>query len=126
MNGNNEFMSQEEYEELLRLGGDNAALSADLQYQKDIADAMRTKNFGQGRQAGRVYVAPNPLEAVGGIAQNVVAAIANRRSREKQEQLTGNTNLQNQRVLGALLRGRQGAAPAGGGFTMPPVDNIGE
>lgn len=87
--------------EAMMAGGIAPEQMALLARQMEIAEALRNKQAPQGRQAGRIYTAANPLEMIADLGQKY------RQARRIQE-----LRQQEQAQLAALKGGREKFAEA--------------
>jgi hypothetical protein len=118
-----ENMTEEQYMELLQLGGDNAKLEELMRMQMAQAEAMQAQaQPPRMRGNSRVQVAPHFLELLGGLAQSKAANVLQNRAIESSGKRADNQTAQNNAIMQAILRQRQmqPAAPPGGTGFMPP------
>jgi hypothetical protein len=113
-------MTQQQYAQLLMLGGDNAKLEEQMKLQLAQAAAMQPGEL-RTRGNGRVLKAPNPIELLGNLAQEKTAFDLQGRALKAANQRTTNQTTQNQAILQAIMAQQQAQPqqPAGNGF-MPP------
>lgn len=114
---NQDVLTPEQYEELLRLGNENQEMAAAIAQQQAMADGLRTNDYGQMRGTGRVQVASSPLEMMAGVGRNWKAGQMDQAIQGQQQKAIGNTNSQNQTVMRAIL----GAGNRGGLQTPAPI-----
>jgi len=112
-------ITDDEMQALIRLGIIPEEL-AENRRQSELAEALRYGEGPEGRQAGRVYVAANPLEHITRGAQRFKAAkdmkqLGTEREGLLQDIRTGRS------MFGNLLRGRGQMSPVGAGAS--PVNS---
>lgn len=111
-----EPLTQEEYEELLALGAQNAQLDPKIKMQQEMAQQMR-QNVGTPIRHGG---ASGIVQALGQLAQASVAAKKDRGALADQGLRGQNSARQNQMVMAAILRGQQQPPQAATQPVMPP------
>lgn len=118
----NEPLSNEEYLYLLSLGSMNTDLANALQMQMAMSKNLRVTNGPQMREAGRVAVAPHPLEVAGDLARNYVAGQMDKRAYGAQQNINQNRQLQNQMILRGILNNTRMPTtdPTQAGMSPPP------
>ena len=108
----NDIMTPEDYQMLLSLGGQNAQDEQVIQQMLAQAEQLRAQGATPGmRDAGRVRMAAHPLEFLSSMANQGLARQKDKDIMAQRKTMGGRTDTQNQMVLSALLRGRQGMAP---------------
>lgn len=115
-------ISQEDWARLIALGGDNSNLEAAIKQQLAQAEAL-APTPPQMKNAGRVVIAPNVLELLGGLAQRKAQQNLLDQAQAGRTKQTANTNLQNQMIMQAILSGQPTApssSPVGGNGFLPP------
>lgn len=87
--------------------------------QRLQAESLMGTDMPDGRQAGGIYVASNPLESVGALANQYVGARANRRLDRRAEELN-NKMAMNQKTYAQLIA-EAAAGRASQGAETPPA-----
>ena len=114
-------LTPEQYKMLLELGGQNSEEEAAIKAMLVQADQLREMGeTPQGRQAGRLYIPPNPLEYLGALANQNVARQKRDKATEMQKQGAQRQSEQNRLMMQAILGQQQPQQPAGGGGFQPP------
>jgi len=113
-------MTYEEMMQMLQLGTENEGLDADMKRQLEQAEALRAGGAPGMRQAGRVMMAPNAMEMIGGLAKQAAAVKLAKDAEGTAGKARTNRNAQNQMLLKALMSQQQMGQPnAGQGLTLP-------
>lgn len=99
-------LTDEEYRQLLSLGGQNVELMNAIQAQKAQADRLRSAAPDM-RGNGRIQTAPSVLEYLGNFAKNNVAGSLDKQVTQQQGTMNQNSQMQNQMVLQQILRGQR-------------------
>lgn len=103
-------MSEHELIQMIMLGQQNAGLEDEIQRQQAMADQLRT-DAPEMRQAGRVTVAPNIMEYVGGMAKNFASGQLGQQAAAGKKQVIGNQQTQMIDFLKALTQKQSTPAP---------------
>lgn len=115
-------MTQDEYEQLLQLGGKNEDITNQLKVQQMQAQMLRGMGAQPEMRGGNVKVAANPLE-------HIAAAIANGRALQSvqgmgpmMQQQRDNRMQQNKGIMKMILgTGQDMPQPAAAGTGMNPM-----
>ena len=120
--GNTDPMADEEYyRRILQLGNDNQGIDQGVRMQLAQADAMRKGAAPQMREAGRLVVAPNIVELLGGLARTKTATDLQKQATQGMGTMRQNTMDQNMMFLHKLLGAQQPAPqPNGAPGTLVP------
>lgn len=110
-------MSEDELQKLVQLGVIDENM-AENQRQMKLAEQLRYQAAPEGRQAGRVYVAANPLEHIGkGLEQ--YQAIQRQKELDKQRAEMQGKQTAGRQTYWDLLRGQR-QKPQDFGWIEPP------
>lgn len=102
----NEPLTDEEYAQLLQLGGDNELASARMKQQLAMADQLRSISTPQTRSAGGQIYAPGKLEALSGILGGAASGAMQAKGMQGGEQMAMNNQKQRALMLRGILGGR--------------------
>jgi hypothetical protein len=98
-------LSEEEIMRLLGYGQENATLQRAMELQQKQAELMRLgSDAPEGQVVSGHYVAPSPLQYVGGLAKQYSAQDMQNNALGKGAVIDQNTGVQNQSIAGAILR----------------------
>lgn len=107
-----DVLSPEDYEMLLALGGDNAALDPMITQQMEQAKLLREQGATpQGQMAGRVFVAPNVLQYAAALGNQYKAKSADKQMQDFQQQQLNNQRRQNEMVMRGIVGRGTGQQP---------------
>lgn len=95
-------LTPEDYAKLLQLGTDNAGLENAVRMQMAQAQYMRPQPL-EMRGNSRVQRAPHWMELIGNLAREKATQNLIQKSVTAQQQQVGNSQLQNQMILRALM-----------------------
>lgn len=113
-------ISYEELMQMLQLGGETEGLDAQMKQQLAQAEQLRGGGAPQMRQAGRMMVAPHPMELLGGLAKQFAAVKMAKDAETTSGQIRSKKGTQNQMLLKALMQQQGMDQPnAGQGLVMP-------
>jgi hypothetical protein len=106
------MLSQQEYEELLALGGQNTQDIRKLKHQQTMAEMLRQQGDDAlgAKQAGGYTVGPTPLGAVAGIAAKGLSGLQMAKMAEAEQSMGAREARQRALVLKAIL-GQQKSQP---------------
>lgn len=114
----NDALTPEDYEMLLALGSDNAALDPMIAQQMEQAKLLREQGATpQGQMAGRVFVAPNVLQYAAALGNQHKAKTADKQMQDFQQQQLNNQRRQNEMVMRGIVGRGAGQQPV-----QPPQD----
>lgn len=113
-------MTPEEYQLLLELGGQNAEDEQTIKMMLAQAEQLRSMGAApEMRRAGNLYVAPNPLEYLGALANQNVARQKQQRATDMQRTNARRQSQQNSMVTRGILNTQAPQQTTGPGL-MPP------
>ena len=110
------------YEEMMAMvgqGEQTGNLEDQIKRQMAQAEAMRGAEGPQMRNAGRVQVAPHPLELLGSLAKVNVGNQLERQAADSQKKVRALKQQQFAAMLQQMAGGQSQPAPAGPGFQLP-------
>lgn len=118
-------MTEEEYQELIRLGANNEEIMQAIKLQLAQSEGVRPQPL-ETRNARGIPVAPGWLETAGNVAQNYASKNLQNKAQQGMGQAASNTAVQNANVLKAILQQqqmKQQNPTPGYGLTPPGVNN---
>jgi len=111
----NEPLTDDEYRQLLELGGANDLEAAKMAKQIEMAKQLRMATAPQMRSAGGQIYAPGRAEAITGAIGNAMAAYQQGKGMGRQQTIAGNK----QQQMALMLKGILGR---GSGQQMPGME----
>lgn len=111
-NSNFEELTPEEYAHLLQLGGINQGLAEQIKMQMEQSKHLRVDHLGNGRDFGRVTVAPHWMEVIGGLARNKAAQQKDDQVLRTQGNVNANQQIQYAMILKDIIAKRRAAQAA--------------
>lgn len=115
-------MTYEEMMQMIGQGTDTGNLQDQIAMQLKRAEALRQDNIPQMRNAGRVQVAPHPLELLGGLAKEYSAQNLQDKAQASQKDIRMKQQEQFAMLLRQLAQPQQQTAGPG---LMPPRPPMG-
>ena len=112
-------MTYEEMMAMIGQGEQTGNLEDQIKMQLAQAEQLRGAGSPQMRQAGRVNVAPHPLELLGALAQQYAGKGLQDQAMQGQKDSRALKQQQFAAILRQMAGPQQSAPPAGNGFQLP-------